>query len=128
MSLLSPPSPLTMTRGTSHSGGTAMGVGGSYGPVIVALAIIATLTVASVAVGQLCVGRGTPIKPGQGMGAFVKKRLRACIGGNKAAYDDALPEKKKEEDIENATVEEVEKSEPPKVEEDDDGSSSQVSS
>uniref|UniRef100_A0A0D9ZZ91 Uncharacterized protein n=1 Tax=Oryza glumipatula TaxID=40148 RepID=A0A0D9ZZ91_9ORYZ len=104
-----------------------MGVGGSYGPVIVALAIIATLMVASVAVGQLCVGRGTPIKPGQGVGAFVKKRLRACIGGNKAAYDDALPEKK-EENVENATVEEVEKSEPPKVEEDDDGSSSQVSS
>ncbi|BAS94050.1 Os05g0417700 [Oryza sativa Japonica Group] len=124
MSLLSPPPPLTMTRGASHSGGTAMGIGGSYGPVIVALAIIATLTVASIAVGQLCVGRGTPIKPGQGMGAFVKK----SIGGNKAAYDDALPEKKKEEDVENATVEEVEKSEPPKVEEDDDGSSSQVSS
>uniref|UniRef100_A0A0E0L2L3 Uncharacterized protein n=1 Tax=Oryza punctata TaxID=4537 RepID=A0A0E0L2L3_ORYPU len=104
-----------------------MDVGGSYGPVIMALAIIATLTVASVVVGQLCVGCGTPIKPGQGMGAFVKKRLRTCRGGDKAAYDDSLPEKKGE-DVENATVEEVERSEPPKVEEDDDGSSSQVSS
>ncbi|XP_015692997.1 uncharacterized protein LOC107304265 [Oryza brachyantha] len=128
-SFLSPPTPLMMTRGVSHNGGAATGIGGSYGSVIVALAIIATLTVASVAVGQLCVRRYASIKPGYGMGAFVKRKIYARRGGGGATYDVALPEKKGGGDVETAIVmEEVEGSEPPQVEEDDEGGASRASS
>ncbi|KAL5202212.1 hypothetical protein ABZP36_013164 [Zizania latifolia] len=142
-SLLSPPAvpSLMVARDAAvgAAGGGGGAAGGSYGPTIAALVIIAILTAASVAFGQLCVGwrrrRASYVRCGaHSIGAFVRlTRAGSCgCAGGAACYDVALPVKKSEKkggDIESgaAAVEEVDGSDAPKVEEDDDGAASKAS-
>jgi hypothetical protein len=54
--------------------------GGSYVPVIVVLVLIALVTAASVAVGQLFVGSRGRRRTGYDMEAYVVRRFSTCVG------------------------------------------------
>jgi hypothetical protein len=54
--------------------------GGSYVPVIVVLVLIAVVTAASVAVGQLFVGSQGRRRTGYDMEAYVMRRFSTCLG------------------------------------------------
>lgn len=99
MSLSPPPPPptLLMTQDVPSNGVVGSVGNGSYVPVIVVLVVIAVLTAASVAVGQLCVWRRAFLNDGYNMEAFVERKCGMCISGGPM---------KKGCDIEGAAMEE----------------------
>ncbi|KAL6877183.1 hypothetical protein ACP4OV_012854 [Aristida adscensionis] len=94
--------------------------GGSWGPLIGILIAIAALTAASVAFGQLCVGRRAFMRTGYDVEGYVMRKFSTCLGVTVADAD--VPERREDEagaGAEGAAT--VESSEPPQESEEDDG-------